>query len=456
MGAIAEWFRVNGSLGGVGGQRDNIETNLQEEIALWTDPEYAQYKECDDLEVTIQALLETGRQRYHAYHHMVATNMATGKSPADYGSSDQDVKDLVRMPLWDQGRIYLQRKLAKDPFLGSGDKGLQGDLLENLVGVSDKLDDQLRPQQGQRLQTGIKEIDKNMLIGPAGMKWIGLLGYLGSGKSTLLKSILLAFAKQGAHILFVPREERAETAMNLLIWANAYDHGIKDLPPLPVWFCTPEAITPENQIAKDAAIEAWKALPGRIEVIEKENLTDILEHYETHKTREQYTVLAIDYVAHLKIMRERGESEQEAHKRDFEALQAFSLRENVVTITPLQANRNGYEAAKSDDGCDAGVYRDCNAVEWYSSASQGMDVVFGVWYHENFKSQNIMRLSNPKPPRSGVGFHLIDVHVDPTTRRIRPITSVEQQAVRDRESAESHRKLEERRLRRQRADQRRA
>jgi hypothetical protein len=40
---------------------------------------------------------------------------------------------------------------------------------------------------------------------------------------------------------------------------------------------------------------------------------------------------AIDYVAKLSVMKERGESEQDAHKRDFVSLQAFSLREKVVS-----------------------------------------------------------------------------------------------------------------------------
>src|SRR5665213_2770997 len=110
--AIAEWFKVNGSLGGNGGSRDYVETSLQQEIELWADPLYAEYKECADLEVMIQALLELARQEYHAHHHTVAANMASGASPAESHSSDPDVKNLVGMSLPDQARIYINRKMA--------------------------------------------------------------------------------------------------------------------------------------------------------------------------------------------------------------------------------------------------------------------------------------------------------------------------------------------------------
>jgi hypothetical protein len=391
---------------------------------MWTTAEMQPYKKSTDLEVIIQALLDAARQEYHVDHHRRATNMASGASPAEVESTDPDIKDLVGMALPDQARIYLARKIAADPFVRSGAKVLQGDVTANLDAVSAGLDEMLRPKLGARLLTGIKEIDAGMVIGPEFTKYIGVLGYLGSGKSTFLKSLILSFVRQGANILLCPREESPEAAMSHLIWCHAFDSKIPNLPSLLDWACN-QNIGIEEQTAKDAAIEAWKSLPGSIEVIKAESLAEILEHYETHRERKGYSVLAVDYVAHLKVQKQRGESEQDAHKRDFETLQALSINEKLVILTPLQSNRSGFEAAKALDGDEYGTFADCNAVEYYSSASQGMDCVIGCFYHGEIKKANGMIISCPKPPRSGKGFDPVDLFVDPVTRRVRQNTQAE-------------------------------
>jgi len=446
--AIQEFFTANPSLVQNSGRRDGIRLDLEAELEAWEEAA-PELKTCDDLGVHIIRLIEVGQQKYHATIHRIATTMAEGTLDADFYRGENG--DLLELPLHERARVYLSRAVAADPFKDTGAKGIQGDTKENLAGVSINLDAALIPKQGSRLLTGIKEIDEDMNIGPSGLKYIGLLGYLNSGKSTLLKSMLLEFARQGASVLFVPREENAEQAMASLIWANAYDHNIKNMPSLVKWYCAPKEITAENQIAKDEAMDVFNNLPGKIEVVEMETLTDILEHYETYKARKQYTVLAIDYVAHLAVIKERGESEQDAHKRDFQTLQQFALREKVVTITPLQSNRDGMKAALAGDAGDEGVFVDCNAVEWFSAASQGMDVVIGCWYSGDLKEHNVMRLSCPKKPRFGKGFQKIDLYVDPTSRRCRETTKSERTEIQDQETARFHEKLRQRQRREDRA-----
>lgn len=81
------------------------------------------------------------------------------------------------------------------------------------------------------------------------------------------------------------------------------------------------------------------------------------------------------------------------HKRDFVFLQALSLRDKIVIMTPLQANRAGFDAAKDGQNGDEGAYANCNAIEWFSVAGQGMDVVLGAYYHGDLMKAHTMRLS---------------------------------------------------------------
>lgn len=436
LAAILQWFEATPTLCGTSGSRDHSRGMIVSDLEMWATPEFEQYKACPDPEVMISVLLEAGRQKYHEILHKVAANMASGAMPADLHSPDLDIAVLSALSLPDQARLYVAKKCADDPFISNLSRGLEGDMKDNLVAISAGLDERLREKEGQRLLTGIKVLDDAFAIGPEHLRWIGLLGYTSGGKSTFLKSVILEFAKQGARILFVPREEDTQTAADILIWGNAHDRKIPNLPSYLNWRNTPEQMGVEQELAKDQAIAAWNELPGSVEIIGKETLAEILEHYESNKLRKRYTCLVIDYVGKLEAQRrDSKDSEQDPHKRDFVTLQALSLRDKIVVFTPLQANREGFKDATDGEKGDVGAYVSCNAVEWYSVASQGMDVVIGTYYHGDLMKNNLTRLSCVKPPRNGQHFAPVDVYVDPVTRRCRPVTAAEMAATVERETA---------------------
>ncbi|HVJ06752.1 MAG TPA: hypothetical protein VM554_00030 [Acidisarcina sp.] len=384
-----------------------------------------------DAEVLTVNMINQGRVSYFEKTFQHGINIATGRVPDEKkgGDAPRGVVDAM---------AFVRKRAAEDP-ITPGFRGIEGDIIEASEEISDNLDAILRREQGDRFLTGLPSIDTRMVIGPKNLRWIGVLGYTGSGKSTFCKSLMVHFAVQGARVLFVPCEETPEKAMATMIWTYAayidprVDPWVLDLPSLNDWETQPDTISAEGVLAKDTLFDRFRhAMAGSIECTHAETLDDVLEHYHTHRTRKRYNVICIDYVALMGVEFKNTSEEVAAHSRDFKRLQAFANHEEVVCVTPLQSNRAGFSAADKDEDDQLwGCYRDCNAVDTFSAASQGMDVVLGVWFRGPLKETNTMRISLPKPPRSGLGFEFFDVHVDPTSRCVRELTPEQAADVRD-------------------------
>jgi KaiC/GvpD/RAD55 family RecA-like ATPase len=371
-----------------------------------------------DLEMLIKHGIEAGRARYFVHNSSIAVKLAENRTTKD----DQRVVEKFGTGA-DAAANYIRDALLSDGGVGRP-RGLEGDLHTSLQAVSDGLDEALRNPGAGRLLTGIRVIDDNILIGPNHLKYIGICGYLGSGKSTLVRSLIYEWASQGANVLYIPREQSCREAMEQFAWLHADAIGFGgQLPSLFDWKANPNAVTDANIDIKNTVIidlSTRRTIDGSIDVVSCSTMSDVLSHYNTHKQRKNYNVVCIDYLGKLAVT---GRNDRDEHTKSFDRFHALAQDEGVVCVTPLQANRDGFRAAEAGESGDYGVFPDCNSVEYYSGATQGMDLVLGCWYRGPLKEENKMRISAMKI-RGGKSMPMADLHLDPTTRRVRDLGGV--------------------------------
>jgi KaiC/GvpD/RAD55 family RecA-like ATPase len=374
-----------------------------------------------DLELLIQHAIEAGRVTYFKTTATIAVGLAT--DTIDRKVYREKVNKFGTGP--DAGANYMRDAITKDKGV-TVVREIEGPVHENLELVSMGLDDALlKPDEG-RLKTGIPIIDESVLIGEKHAKYIGLVAPTGGGKSTLARSMLYQFAAQGANVLYVPLEQGTQETMAQFVWLHADAIGLgEELPSLFDWHCNPHTVTQRQVDIKNEVFADYKqrrSIPGIVDVVHKSSMSDVLGHYESYKNRMNYNVVCIDYVSKLAVPGKTADDKEE-HRRDFDLFHDLCRRDNIVCITPMQCNRNGLVAAETVDELTGfyGTFPSVNSIEQYSNAAQGMDLVLGVFFRGLLKDQNKMRISSLKIRGSGKDIPATDLHVDPSTRRVRDL-----------------------------------
>lgn len=315
----------------------------------------------------------------------------------------------------------LRRRLLED--VGSDDKPIQGEWLENLDHVEKSLLDVLHQPEQRRILTGFRAIDNSVVIGPTeSIRFIGILGYTNHNKSSVLLTMLYNMARSGKRILLVPREFSAEEAWQRLTWQHAEFFPHLNLPSLQQWKLHPETVTSEQQKNMRMLLDdlrSRRTIKGSIEVINASKWEQIVDYLQA--SEQPYDVLAIDYIGHLET-EGRSQDRHEQVKAIFRQAQQLSRdylqKRGLVVITPLQANKEGVRKVDEQEDEEWGDYQgNLSAVEWYSQAAQDMDLVIGVFQKGILQEQNLIKVSCAKSRNIYFPAHI--VKADPRTRYIR-------------------------------------
>lgn len=191
--------------------------------------------------------------------------------------------------------------------------------------------------------------------------------------------------------MYVPRESSVEEAWMNIIWL----HHSKVCPDRPIakreeWMRVGANVGIEKLKTIEIILEDLRegnTIPGKIVVYPCSSWEAVEEKLHQTNSKYQYDVLAIDYFAHLETEGGRkGESDIDKHKRSLRKAQNLTLngiendKKGLVIVTPLQANKKGYEEAAKREGDKYGVYESLMAVEWFTQAAQDMDCVMSVWF----------------------------------------------------------------------------
>jgi KaiC/GvpD/RAD55 family RecA-like ATPase len=346
-----------------------------------------------ETEFLILATLEAGQVAYHQFTYQAAKLIAIGTQEWPKNSGNTGV---------DAARQYVRYRWEKDILVGG--KMLDGGWLEHTPEISKMLDDQLDNPEQYRIYTGFKTIDENVVIGPKNQKWIGILGYTNHGKTAFLLSLIYNMARAGHRVLLVPREYSPEEAWLRLTFMHSehIQHG--DMGSLDDWMLRPGSVTPEMRAAKDKVLEDLQnrvTIKGGIDVKRLSTWEEILDHLHANRRRWRHDVLAVDYLGHLEV---QGKDPIEAKKQLFRKAQMLSQDynsgEGLVIITPLQANKKGWEDADKAEAEAHGVYQSLGAVDWYTQAAQDMSLVLGIWYDgigDDFKIYSLKSKGRPIP-----------------------------------------------------------
>jgi hypothetical protein len=282
---------------------------------------------------------------------------------------------------------YIQEE--KQGLVIKGAREVGGDMMDNLDYL-EKYINNFIGGDNHRVYTGLNKIDDKCLIGrKQRLRWIGILGYTHHGKSLLLATMLYNMVAAGANVMLCPRESSVEEAWMGMVWLH-HKKVCPDRPIAPRADWMKAAIDTEKyntiqMIMKD--LREGTSLPGKLVVYPCRSWEEIEEKLRLTNKKFKYDVLAIDYFAHLDMDGgNKKEGDNDKYKKALRKAQMLSMngvdndQSGLVVITPLQANRKGYEAAANQEGEKYGIYENANAVEMFTQAAQDMDLLMSVWF----------------------------------------------------------------------------
>jgi hypothetical protein len=383
----------------------NTEIIVQELEALEADDSEVS----SDCEMLALSVFDWGTQQYDVTTYKNAALIAGCERYYPKGTKDTGPTTA---------QVYLADRRSKR--MDNNRRGLSGDFVENLDEVSRGLD----AYQGEgnadkfRIKTGFKNVDDRVLIGPKHQRWIGILGYLNHGKSGFLMSMLYNMARDGANVVFIPREFSVDDSYERFLWMHANIFPEHPMVGLDEWKRGGGTAGVEHWRTKQTMIDHLKngGLKGSIDVQNIATWEEIEEYIRMRSYKKPVDVLAIDYIGHLEVHPGRGDNDIEARKRVFRKAQMltqngiFNDGKGMVVITPLQANKKYYEEAATREGDKYGTYSSAAAVDWYTQAAQDMDLLMSVFSEGEIKEAGQMILHCLKSRGKYFPDHRIEVH----------------------------------------------
>lgn len=314
-------------------------------------------------------------------------------------------------------QVWLSDRKAKR--MEDTPKGHGGDLVENITVVNNEVDAYLDVETAAsyRIKTGFKHIDDKTLIGPKHQRWIGILGYLNHGKSGFLMSMLYNMARDGANVLFVPREFSVMDAWQRFLWM----HGniFPELPAMDLHdWKRGGKVGMLHWRAKEAASDHLKngGLAGSLDVRNFATWPEIEDYIKMRSYKKPVDVLAVDYIGHLDVEGRDQVAELNKVFRKAQLLTQNGIHNDgngMVVITPLQANKKHYEAAAGEENAEKwGMYQSAAAVDYFSQAARDMDCLIGVWSEGTLVAENPKKMLVYPLKARGEWFskHTIEIH----------------------------------------------
>jgi KaiC/GvpD/RAD55 family RecA-like ATPase len=243
--------------------------------------------------------------------------------------------------------------------------------------------------------TYFSQLDNEVILSKTGNRFIGILGMSNEGKTMFVTTLAYNFAKQGKNVLYVTLETDPINVWQRLAWIHSdYYRGDFTLPTIVDWK-KKRNITPEDREHVKTVFDDLKnhqSVPGLIDVQGARHLStmDAIEEYLNIHEDKNYDVLIIDYVAKLEHPGVNAKDMTNAIIKDFDRVHMLSQKRELITISPLQVNREGRKAAdqKTDDERDY----ELTAVSQYSRAYENMDVVLSVRSRAEHKQNSIIKI----------------------------------------------------------------
>ncbi|HEX3682229.1 MAG TPA: hypothetical protein VHU83_06770 [Bryobacteraceae bacterium] len=320
---------------------------------------------------------------------------------------------------------YARRFIQEDAALAPNTQPLGGDWAENADHIEASLLAALETPEQRRILTGYQKIDEQIVIGPTEeIRFVGILGYTNHGKSSFMLPMIYNMCRAGKKILLVPREHSVEATWHRLTFMHAEFFPKLAVPSYSYWKRKPHLITEEHKrnlkIILDDLRER-KSIAGSIQVVHASTWPQIIERLQ--QSEEPFDVLGIDYLSHLETSNSENHVEEiKGVIRQAQALtKDYKNGRGLVIISPFQANREGMRRADEREFEAWGDYTaDTAALEWFSQASQDVDLLIGVWQKDWLRANGQMKISCVKA-RAGQFFEPHYVKVDRRTRYIRDV-----------------------------------
>lgn len=267
---------------------------------------------------------------------------------------------------------------------------------------------------GQRILTGIPSLDR--LVKMRKGQFVGLLGYPGSGKTRFGRTILYNAAMAGLNCLHLTLEQTCDEELmhygsihsyNSTLWGrdgipyDSLEDGLLD---------RDDALFYKNKVLRD--FKNKDHLKGSIAIRMPSNGTT----WEAVKTliriqdREKpLDVVLIDYLAEVSPTSSnygRAKDEMEEIIQDAKTFaMTFRGNEGILLLTPVQANRAGWELA-----CKNGGRYESDAIYMYSQFERALDLLLSVFSDDDLINEDRVVLGVAKY-RRGKLFPPIKVNV---------------------------------------------
>lgn len=248
-----------------------------------------------------------------------------------------------------------------------------------------------------RIYTHISGIDNHIALKRG--DFIGILGFTGQRKSGLLRSMVYNAALDGSNVLHITLEQTYEE--ELIIYGIIHSHH-------PKWgqrfvidrknFDDGNLSEEEENFLFKEVIPDLKFLPGKLLIrqpIEGTTWDAVKTTAEITNQSTRIDLLAVDYLTLVSTKTGKKEEMEENIKDAKQFALHFDGGRGCIVVTPVQGNRDGFEAA----GKNEGVW-EVNGVYMYSEFDRTLDTLLTLYMGEDEKAAKEIIISSCKTRRS--------------------------------------------------------
>ncbi len=295
-----------------------------------------------------------------------------------------------------------------------------------LADTADRIRDRYEIQEAESrnnnlfIPTGIRLIDEH-LGGIRRKELVGILGFTGQRKTAVLRSIGYAAASANFRVLHIPlesdydEEETSYAVMHACSTQNEKDRDHLNISKARI----DRSLLTEKEKAYffDQSLSSYKEKAAdRIVVYapQTRDWAEIRSIIEREIDKAGVDIVLIDYLTMLSTPGARDDiADKMAIIQD---AKRFALTANdgvgVCIVTPVQGNRNGYDAANSADGAWM-----TTGISKYSELDKSLDNLFYTFLNDELNNANLLKMGSCKT-RRGANIPSTPVNIDPRSGRV--------------------------------------
>lgn len=310
-------------------------------------------------------------------------------------------KDPIRLQGPKDAIKYFTEKLEASSLFSTG-RISKGSLQENGRDLYDLYQENKNPaSKRRRIPMGLWQVDDVIAFRKG--HFVGILGYAGMRKTSFGRTWCYNAALAGNNVLHITLEQTFEEELvQYLImhshhpkWGGRYNITVKA-------FDDGILTRDEERFLFEEVEPDLKEIPGKLIISQPTEGTT----WEALKTQLYLTdretpidMFFIDYLA----LCTTGTGGKDVHVQAVEAnirdakLLALTFRDNegLLVVTPVQANRDGIEDAKKNEGL-----WDVSAVRLYSEYDRSLDVLLSVFLDDDLKADGQIIIATAKTRRA--------------------------------------------------------